>query len=126
MALREKSPLPPEEAARTANRQVPTSRRAVLVVAASLRFMVIPDARQASLMACIAKLNFLLLVEFELVPELQGEEYEESGHTIAWRQTLLLTAHATVIAGYDRSVVSHSHPSSRQARYADVSPFRVP
>jgi len=67
-ALLEKSPLPPEEAARTANRQVPTSRRTVLVVAASLRFMVIPDARQASLMACIAKLSFLLLVELELVP----------------------------------------------------------
>jgi hypothetical protein len=53
-ALLEKSPLPPEEAAVTANRQLPTSRRAVLIVPASLRFMVIPDARQASLMACIA------------------------------------------------------------------------
>jgi hypothetical protein len=53
-ALLEKSPLPPEEAAVTANRQLPTSRRAVLIVPALLRFMVIPDARQASLMACIA------------------------------------------------------------------------
>jgi hypothetical protein len=53
-ALLEKSPLPPEEAAQTANGQVPTSRRAVLVVPASLRFIVIPNARQTSRMACIA------------------------------------------------------------------------
>jgi hypothetical protein len=53
-ALLDESPLPPEKAALTANWQVPTSRRAVLVVPASLRFMVIPDARQTSLMACIA------------------------------------------------------------------------